>query len=133
MLRYLYNSPYLEPGLCEIGYFPDVAGYRKLYGDCQGYDIDRLMLPTKECDAVPNCTAFLTVNRAVYGASNSNCYLKSFCNESTLVTSKAGVFTYVKGLVATGIIPWKIIVCHVIYYILMDSFHFILKMLIQAQ
>ena len=128
LLEHLYNSSCLEARLCEVGYFPDVAGYRKLYGDCAGSDIDRLRLPTKKCaaacDALPNCTAIVAVNRAVYGAIDNNCYLKSFCNESTLVTIKAGLFTYFKGLVSTGMKPWKIIVCHVLYYILIDSFDF---------
>ena len=103
------NLPCLEPKLCEVGYFPDVAGYRKLYGDCRGHDINHRDLPTKECaaecDALPNCIAFAAINRAVFGSIGHNCYLKSFCNESTLVTSKPGLFTYVKGLEATGLKP----------------------------
>ena len=61
---------FAENRLCEVGYFPDMAGYRKFYGNCTGNHLDSLigisMASPRECaekcDNDADCGGFTVVN-----------------------------------------------------------------------
>ena len=102
-----------EDRICEVGYFPDIVGYRKIYGNCPLNDIgvgtveNNVNDCQKRCEVEPTCVAFVFENKEVlylFGGSgfDTTCYLKSVCDEENLSYKNPGVYIYFKGLVKKG-------------------------------
>ena len=91
-----------EKRLCEVGYFPDMAGYRKVYGDCPHNDIESsgatVVECAQQCDNNTDCTAF-ALRHEVIQHGHITCYLKDSCTNPDHVP---GIFIYFKGLTETG-------------------------------
>ena len=102
----------LDPPVIETGYFADISGYRKIYGDCQRNDIlaspATLSECSQMCDDDTKCKAFTLVNASVlrlfrrYWQKSNICYLKYYCKEEMINRSHGGLYTYVKGLTKIG-------------------------------
>ena len=103
-----------EQRLCETGFMSDIAGYRKLYGDCVGVgDLELGFVATLDectriCDERVDCAAFSFVNPPVFQSlgrpfGDATCILKSTSfSETALVANNPGIFSYFKGLLPTG-------------------------------
>ena len=102
-----------EGRLCEVGYFPDIFGYRKIYGNCPHNDIGAGTIETsvedclQRCEADPTCVAFAFENKEIFymldgTGPETNCYLKSMCDEDNLSQNNPWVYIYFKGLVKGG-------------------------------
>ena len=102
----------LEGRLCEVGYFSDIVGYRKIYGNCPHNDIGPGTVETnvedcrQRCEAEPTCVAFAFENKEIIytlGGSglDTNCYIKSMCFEDK-PGDKPAVYIYFKELVKGG-------------------------------
>ena len=97
-----------EQRLCETGYFSDVVGYRKVYGDCYGNDLPPAIISTlvdcaQMCDENEECGAFSFVNPPIFKSLSKSwdeqmCLLKSQCKEGNLDTPNPGIYTYFRGL-----------------------------------
>ena len=111
-MKYIYFL-FSEGRLCEVGYFSDIVGYRKIYGNCPHNDIGAGTIETnvedcrQRCEMEPTCLAFAFQNIEIFNilggsAGGTNCYLKSMCDEESLSYNNPGVYTYFKGLIRGG-------------------------------
>ena len=111
-MKYIYFL-FSEGRLCEVGYFPDIVGYRKIYGNCPHNDIGAGTIETnvedcrQRCEMEPTCLAFAFQNIEIFNilggsAGGTNCYLKSMCDEESLSYNNPGVYIYFKGLIRGG-------------------------------
>ena len=102
-----------EDQQCDTGYFPQIIGYRRHYGDCYGNDlnlgsnIQTLSECMKMCNEDERCKAFSYINPPLFRLHKSNwgdqnCLPKSSCSENTLNKNLSGIYTYFKGLTETG-------------------------------
>ena len=102
-----------EGRLCEVGYFSDIVGYRKIYGNCPHNDIGAGTIETnvedcrQRCEAGPTCVAFAFENKEIFymldgTGPETNCYLKSMCHEDNLFHNNPGVYIHFKGLMKGG-------------------------------
>ena len=97
---------------CDTGYFPEIVGYRRHYGDCRGNDlgspVQTLSVCRKMCDEDERCKAFTFINTPLFRLLHPNwttpntCFPRDNCTENTLLRNLVGIYTYFKGLTETG-------------------------------